>query len=311
MELPISFFLDYAWNPDAMPPEKLSEYTVHWAAQQFGPEHASEIGEILRLYAKYNGRRKPELLSPETYSLINFREFETVVKDYNKLVQQAEELAKKLPSEYKNAYYELVLHPVSACANLNELYYIAAKNREAVRQGRATANSLAAKEKELFQKDADITNYYQTVLANGKWDHMMSQTHIGYTYWQQPDQNTMPDVKEITLPEKAEMGIAIQGTDTFRTEGVTKISLPEMDSFNKQTVYIDVFNRGQMPFEYQVKNRTGLAKGNSGNRESRKRNTYPDFSRLGKSSGWKTFGGGKNPTTGRKRSGNSGSCKSP
>ena len=30
---------------------------------------------------------------------------------------------------------------------------------------------------------------------------MMDQTHIGYTYWQQPEENTMPEVIEINVPE--------------------------------------------------------------------------------------------------------------
>lgn len=252
MELPISFFLDYAWNPDEWPAKKLPEYNVQWAARQFGPEHAAEIGEILCMYAKYNGRCKPELLSPGTYSLDNFQEFENVVNDYNQLAKRAEELRKKLPAEDQDAYYELVLHPVTACANLNELYFAAAKNRQAVEQGRATANAWTEKVKELFQKDADITEYYHTKLANGKWDHMMSQTHIGYTYWQEPPVNKMPDVEEITLPQKAEMGVTVEGSDSSWTEGVVSVVPPEMDSFNRQSVFIDIFNRGSEPFEYQV-----------------------------------------------------------
>jgi len=35
MELPVSFFLDYAWNPDEWPVERLPEYTVNWAAEHF------------------------------------------------------------------------------------------------------------------------------------------------------------------------------------------------------------------------------------------------------------------------------------
>jgi hypothetical protein len=31
----------------------------------------------------------------------------------------------------------------------------------------------------------------------GKWDGMMSQTHIGYTNWQQPEQDTMPAVRRV------------------------------------------------------------------------------------------------------------------
>lgn len=252
MELPISFFMDYAWNPDAWTAERLPEYTLQWSAEQFGPEHAPEIAEMLRLYTKYNGRRKPELLSPETYSLTNFNEAEKIVADYRQLAEQAERLNAKLPAAYKDAFYELVLHPVTACANLNELYFAAAKNKQAVAQGRATANDWADKVNELFRKDAEITNYYHTVLAGGKWENMMAQTHIGYTYWQQPPVNKMPEVREITLPDVAEMGISIEGSDSSWTEGKVGHNLPEMDSFNQDPVYLDVFNRGNQYFDYEI-----------------------------------------------------------
>jgi len=220
MELPISFFLDYAWNPDQLPKDKLPEYTKNWAAEQFGSEHAPEIARMLETYTKYNGRRKPELLSPETYSLNNFREAERIAEDYNKLAEETNLLNEKLPDQAKDAFFELVLHPITACANLNEMYLAVAKNRQAVEQGRATANDWAEKTKQLFQKDADITNYYHTKLANGKWNLMMAQTHIGYTYWQQPEKNVMPEVKEISLPGDAEMGVSIEGSGEFCTEGV-------------------------------------------------------------------------------------------
>jgi len=57
--------------------------------------------------------------------------------------------------------------------------------------------------KRFYAKDAEISRYYNKKLANGKWDHMMDQTHIGYTYWQQPDENKMPEVKEVApIPVK-------------------------------------------------------------------------------------------------------------
>ncbi|HVY85823.1 MAG TPA: glycosyl hydrolase 115 family protein, partial [Caulobacterales bacterium] len=65
MEFPISFFLDYAWNPEACGDVScLHDYPVRWAAQQFGPEYAHRIGELLTRYTQYNARRKPELLDP-------------------------------------------------------------------------------------------------------------------------------------------------------------------------------------------------------------------------------------------------------
>jgi len=36
-------------------------------------------------------------------------------------------------------------------------------------------------------------------LNNGKWNHMMDQTHIGYTYWQQPAVQKMPDIKYVPV----------------------------------------------------------------------------------------------------------------
>ena len=63
------------------------------------------------------------MLKPNTYSLVNYREAETVVKDYNDLLATALTIAKKLPKEYQDAYYQLVTHQIEACANLNEMYY--------------------------------------------------------------------------------------------------------------------------------------------------------------------------------------------
>ncbi|MEB0260361.1 MULTISPECIES: glycosyl hydrolase 115 family protein [unclassified Mucilaginibacter] len=253
MEFPVSFFLDYAWSPDKWPASKLSEYTRLWASQQFGPEYASEIAEMLNRYSRYNNRRKPELLDQNTYSLNNYREFETVVADYNSLKHDAEALYARMPQEDKSAFYQLVLHSIIACANVNEMYFEAAKNKQYRLQGRAAANTTANKVKSLFEKDKQISRYYNDTLSNGKWKHLMDQTHIGYTYWQQPDQDKMPDVKEITLPSAATMGVAIEGSANTWGAGQTATGLPEfcMGQYNRH--YIEVFNRGKTPFIYTVK----------------------------------------------------------
>jgi len=253
MEFPISFFLDYAWNPGKWPAERLPEYTRLWAKRQFGKEHDSEIAQILTSYTKFNSRRKPELLSPETYSLVNYREAETVVSEYRALEQKALGIRKSLPSEYDAAYYQLVLHPVEASANLNDLYVTVGRNWLYASQGRAATNSLAKRAKELYARDSAITYYYNNVLAGGKWSHMMDQTHIGYTYWQQPDQNSMPEVKEIMISVAAEMGVAPEGTDRWWPNEGGEAILPEFDSFNRQKHTIELFNRGKTSFRYSVR----------------------------------------------------------
>jgi len=252
MEFSIEFFLDYAWSPDKWPAERLPRYTRLWAEQQFGPEHAADIADIISKYTKYNGRRKPEMLSPDTYSLAYYREAETIVADYNKLAAKAEKIYNAMPPEYKDAYYQLVLHPVKACANLNELYVTEAKNHLFAKQRRAATNDLADRVKDLFKKDAEISHYYNKILAGGKWNHMMDQTHISYTNWQQPDKDVMPEVKNIEIPEVSDMGVAIEGSDSWWPMAKTEAVLPEFDPFNQQTYYIELFNRCQAPFDYKI-----------------------------------------------------------
>ena len=195
MEFPISFFLDYAWNPEKIGADDLQIYAEYWSASQFGSTHAKEIADILAKYAKYNGRRKPELLDANTYSF-NYNEWSTVVNDYKSLLKKAEEINKQLPAEYKDAYFQLVLHPVKACANLNEMYYHVALNKEAYKNKWEEANGYADKVKQLYENDSLITLEYHQ-LNKGKWNHMMSQTHIGYTYWQQPNKQKMPAVNYV------------------------------------------------------------------------------------------------------------------
>lgn len=253
MEFPISFFLDLAWDPTRIAPDQIQAYSEQWAAQQFGSTYAKEIANLLAKYAKYNARRKPELLSPDTYSLFHYREAEMVVKEYNALLTQAEKINTSLPVQYRDAFYQLVLHPIQACANLNELYYTVALNRLYAKQGRSATNNMAEKARTLYQRDSEISEYYNKTLANGKWSHLMDQTHIGYTYWQQPTQNKIPDLSTYEAPTSAKMGIAVEGNALARTDALDPLVLP---SFYAQTPeighYLDIFNQGKTPFTYQI-----------------------------------------------------------
>ncbi len=252
MEYPISFFLDYAWNPDKIGVEEAAKYPEDWATAQFGSEYGAEIGNLLTAYSGFNARRKPELLSPDTYSLIHFDEAERIVAEYNALKDRATEIYNQLPEEYKAAFYQLVQYPVEASANLNELYVSAAKNRWYAEQGRAATNLMDAKVKELFQHDADLTDYYNTKLSDGKWNHFMDQTHIGYTYWQEPEQNNIPKTKLIQLPMNPEMGISITGSENWWPNTDKTAKLPEFDNINQQKHYFEIFNRGQQFFNFKI-----------------------------------------------------------
>jgi Glycosyl hydrolase family 115/Gylcosyl hydrolase family 115 C-terminal domain len=249
MEFPISFFLDYAWNPEAWPLERLPSYARDWAAQQFGPEHAAEIAEFLTRYTRYNARRKPELLSPDTYSLVNYREAERVVGDYNALAERAEAVGALLPAQDHDAYFQLVLYPIEASANLNALYVAAARNRLYAAQGRASANAEADRVAALFARDAELTAQYHA-LGAGRWNHMMDQTHIGYTSWQQPARQSPPATRTLNLRAGARMGVAVEGDARAWPGGAGAPALPAFTPFGPQSYQVTLFRRGAAPFAF-------------------------------------------------------------
>lgn len=202
MEFPISFFLDYAWNPEKWTLDKLPSYSKTWVKATFGEKYANEIATYLEKYAKYNARIKPELLNANTYSLEGQNsEWSRVLKEYKDLATSAQVTYDKIATEYKDAYYQLVLYPILACANLNEMYYAHAKNQQAAKAKWASTNTWADKTEELFKHDQELSDYFNQTLAGGKWNHFADQTHIGYTYWQQPPKNTMPKVTRLELTE--------------------------------------------------------------------------------------------------------------
>jgi hypothetical protein len=252
MEVPIEFFLTFAWDPKRWTQNDLDTYLRLWATREFGPKHAAEIADLVAKYTKYNGRRKPELLEPGTFSLLNYGEADQVVAEWQAVRERAESISAQLAPDARDAFFELVLHPIKACDIVNELYVAAAKNRLYASQGRASANDFAAKARELFQADADLTTYYHRTLAKGNWDRMMSQTHIGYDNWQQPPVNRMPAVREIELPSAGSLGVAVEGSAAGYPSGGKLPALPVFDVFNQPRHFIEVFNRGTTPVEFQV-----------------------------------------------------------
>ncbi len=240
-EFPTEFFLTMARDPDAMTRAAMADYTRKWAAREFGEGHAREIAEIMEATHRMNGRRKPELITPGTYSVENYREADRIVAEYGALRARAEAMTGALPEEARSAFYQLVLHPIKAAAVVNEMYVAAAKNALYAKQGRASANTEARRVRELFAEDAAITKEYHA-LNGGKWNHFMDQTHIGYTSWQQPDRNVMPRVQETQVSEPIPtVGVSVEGSsEAWPQAGGSRPSL-RFDRYGGQSRFVEVF----------------------------------------------------------------------
>ncbi|HVZ65542.1 MAG TPA: glycosyl hydrolase 115 family protein [Lacunisphaera sp.] len=255
-EFPLEYYLSLAWDANRWTASNFDEFGRAWATREFGPAHAAEIADIMARYAKYNGRRKPELLAPDTYSLTDYREAETVVADFEGLAAKADEIAATLPAAKRDAFYELVQFPTQASALLNRIYLAAGRNALYAKQGRASAREQAVETHRLFEEFTAMMNHFNGDFANGKWAHFMDQPVLGYTTWRDPPENSLlhltlvePAVPQVAAPQTA-MGVAIEGS----AEAIGKdATLPQFDSLNRQHSYIEVFNRARQPIRFTAK----------------------------------------------------------
>ena len=255
LEFSVDYFLNLAWDADRWNNDHLRDYTRHWAAREFGPEHADEIAEIMTTYTRFNGRRKPERLTTGTYSAVNYNEAERVAADYNALAAKAEALSKLLPKEEQNAFYELVLFPVKAGANLNEMYVAGAKNILYAQQGRSSANEYAVQARKDFANDAQLMKAFNTDFEGGKWNHLQDDVHIGYTTWAEPKIPSMDQIhlNAVTPMNAPTLGVAVENSAAAWPGAAGEPTLPGFTSIAQQRRFIDVFNRGTGKVTYSAK----------------------------------------------------------
>lgn len=247
MEYPIEFFLNMAWNPEAWPKERIPEFATLWAEREFGKGHAAEIAAIMTGYTRHNLQRKPELQDATIYSQLNYAEADRVTAKIKAYAARAEQLYNKIPSEQRDAFYQLVLFPTKASAIVTELYDAQAKNHLYAQQGRAATNAYADKVRALFAADAALEQEYHQ-LNGGKWNHFMSQPHIGYSNWNNPPADTLPVIHLYEPHSAAEMGIALEGVaSAWPNPG--DYQLATFDPLGKQAQTIVIFNKGKESFQ--------------------------------------------------------------
>ncbi len=175
-EMPIDFIMHYAWNPDAIQPGDEQTWLEGFTRSIFGETFAKETADIMAKYSKYNLWRKAEAQVPGIY---NYEEMLHVSHLWQSLVARCEALKEQIPAEAQDAFYQLVYYPTVASAGVVHIYNAA-----------TMGDSLTVCD--LMTKDQRLTDYYNKVMVNGKWDGMMLDNHIGYTKWSIPDKNYHP-----------------------------------------------------------------------------------------------------------------------
>ncbi|KAK9468843.1 hypothetical protein V1512DRAFT_66343 [Lipomyces arxii] len=265
LEIPIDYFLSLAYDFDIWGGlNKVHDWEIAWATREFGSRYASQIADIIDDYGRYAARRKYELLDPSTYSLVNYLEAETVLTEWRDLSARANRIYDQLSSADKPAFFELVLHPAAAGEIVNDVLISSAQNNLYASQRRSSANAMATHVLNRFRDDYNLKTRYHTQL-NGKWNHIMDQTHLGYYYWQQPMRDVTPPLSFSQLSENSlagSLGVgaessygSIPGDDLYNAAPYNNFSilLPTLDPYSsRQYRYFDVFNKGNENFEFSI-----------------------------------------------------------
>ncbi|THV03531.1 hypothetical protein K435DRAFT_747803 [Dendrothele bispora CBS 962.96] len=260
------FFLNFAYDSSKWNLTNLDSWVFAWAEREFGldEEKTGMVVDVIGNLTKFNARRKPELLNATTFSLVNYREAETVENQWDRLVNVSTELYNQLSKDAQPAFYQLVHHPVIASANLNKLLITTGKNALRASQAFLSTNELADTAEKLFEQDFDLEQAYHSML-DGKWDHIMDQTHIGYYYWQQPMTNALTGLARVQSRKQVLAGvmrIAPEGTlgawpGDDMNNCPAQFSCPNftmtLDSFDPITNrFIDVGAGGPAPFTFKA-----------------------------------------------------------
>ena len=208
MEYPITLFMDMAWNPKEYNLQNVIDHTRAFFRTVLGGSAAetavAEAADIYNTNCQYMARVTPEMLDARTYN-VQTGEWKRVRDDYLTLETRALRLFDEVPAEARDAFRQVLLFPVQAMANLYDMYYSQAMNQYTAKAGLPDANQWAEKVEKCFKRDAQLCQYYNKVMAKGKWDGMMIQKHIGYTSWNDNfRQETLP--RTTTVPVDSSTG---------------------------------------------------------------------------------------------------------
>ncbi|WP_127533809.1 glycosyl hydrolase 115 family protein [Paenibacillus kobensis] len=253
MELPIDYFLRMGWDMPSFTKDNVHSFIVSWAASVFGDTNAEEIAWLLAMYTKLNGRIKPENINmAETYSPVHSREAEDLLSVCSEMRTLADQLYMTMPDHLRDAFFELVYHPVHASVTIVELYIAASYNKRYAEQGRAAANLTAATAERLFRRDAELTFDYNNRVALGKWNHLMDQKHIGYTYWNCPERNIMSEVRRVSAGAEAKLGVAVEESAEAWPGAEAECRLPQLDPDTRPAAFVELFNRGEEGLGFHI-----------------------------------------------------------
>ena len=180
-EVGIDYFAKLAWNPEAVGPDAQPHFLQDFAATQFGRELAAPIGNLLNEFYRLGTIRKPELMNRAWALSLTDRTAAQLRHDYETLLKTEETLAASIPSEMRDAFFEIVGFP-ARILGATGLIFLADRSVQFGDEPVATSTEEIAHWRGFLEKQVERFNQG---IGGGKWNHMMPGlvTASDFTKW--------------------------------------------------------------------------------------------------------------------------------
>lgn len=272
LEVPLSFVMSLAWDTNAMTLGDLPAFLEPFATRTFGIELAVPAANLLLKYDKLIALRKHEHVEPETFSLINYSEADNILSRWEALLNDAEILSTRIPTNTRPSFFQLIIHPIKASHVYMSLQICRGKNALYAKQRRNTANGFFDKSVSLFKADFQLSQEYHMML-NGKWNHIMRQPHLGFReLWHAPSRDMISGLclvqaSQESNPIVGNVGVAVEGsegvrpglcneesdrTHPSRRDLVAGVTLPIMEPYGPESRSFELYLRGPKALTWEV-----------------------------------------------------------
>ncbi len=178
LEQEMEFFLRLGWdygkkNAKVNDPE---DYLADWIDRNFSGGIGRKTAKLLNRYARVSNTRKVEMMEEDVFTQdVLHNEAAIRLNTLKELFDEGNTLAKSLPADERDAFFELVLMKIHAAYYTAAMYYFADRSDLCNKKGRFAAGRRYAELSKGFEDlRRDMLTYYNTILKDGKWDGILT-----------------------------------------------------------------------------------------------------------------------------------------
>lgn len=220
----LEFFLDMAWDIDAINPNTINQHLENWLCRQFGEKAGKKLAPAMHDFYRLCGIRKPEFMGwtqveldkklyPRGRSQVIDTEFSEsafgnelnrYLSDYNKIAQQVSETKRLVRPELADAYFAAIQYPVLTAQAMAEkmLYAQRARSRYLGQTDKAMEGrqdymyAMSWASMKAYRRIQEFTDRYNK-MAGGKWKGIMNMMPRDLNVFNPPILPYLPTDEEI------------------------------------------------------------------------------------------------------------------